>query len=325
VSPRREPAGAPVGGRFTTGGRAEADVTLAPERLTSSATWPADHHFPRYVARVDALTAFDDDDGTYTIGDDLHVDFSGLAASDRWIGPARTVLAQLHRAGFVGQAQAHCSDYLAGGTDNWVLRLTTPSGDLLDVDVRQDYSRSISVSVLVTCRGYTAHVEAHPHSTPSAVDRQQLTDAVRSVLTRRGVETSWDHLARAASKRPWQVGSMSVRNLTGGGRRLELHPRVRQDVFTVVEADAAGRVTDVTEAMSSDRRPFTATPTGMSAGDARTQALANLGRRIGLGGALIVPERTEQMLQGALNPAFAPDLAWLDTNIAAVQVRATTA
>ena len=88
----RQPEGTPAGGQFAATARTEPDVSLSPPAQLTSSDGIEGYQHPRHVARFDAITAFNDDDGTYTIGDDLNAQATGMLSS-RWIDSAGPLLA----------------------------------------------------------------------------------------------------------------------------------------------------------------------------------------------------------------------------------------
>jgi len=301
-------------GQFSVGALTEPDVQLtSPPRLTSSDGVP-DYQFPRNALRRDALTAFDDDGGTYTIGDDLHVRAGGLL-SHWWVDSARRMLAQLHRAGFAGQAKAYSEDGHWGREDEWVLRVELPSGAFLTAEVRTEASGNDNLGI--SCRGHLAGVPSGGDY--SGVDQEALDASVRRVLELHAIESTWESSVRAASAKPFDVGSILVRETDDGGMYLALEPYAGRAFSTLAFVDAQHQVTRVVEVFRGDHAAHWAaiTDTGASDPGQTSKAMANLGRRIGLGRGALVANQVHELLAGALDTASAPDLVWLNANLAA--------
>jgi hypothetical protein len=301
-------------GQFAVGARAEPEVRLtSPPRLTSS-DGVAGYQFPRDVKRRDALTAFDDDEGTYTIGDDLQVRTAGLL-THWWVDSARPMLAQLHRAGFAGQCMAYSGSGHLGDEGNWVLRVELPSGALLTAESREGLGGESSVEI--SCGWHQAG--APPAGQYKGVDQRALDASVRRVLELHAIESTWVSSVRAVSAKPFDVGSILVRETDNGGMYLALEPHAGRAFSTLVFVDAPRRVARVVEVPRDDHAAHLAAITGTGPGaPAQTaQAMANLGRRMGLGRGAPVANQVHGLLTGALATAGAPDLVWLDANLAA--------
>jgi hypothetical protein len=312
---KREPVG-PGGGRFAVDPHAEPDVQLAaaPSVHLTSSQGVDDYRFPHYAERRDALTAFDDEAGTYTIGEDLHLRTRGMLGR-YWVDSARPILAQLHRAGFAGDGEVYSTGGWPGDDSDWVLRVQVPSGALLTAEARTAMGSASNVGVL--CGWHRSGSEPDPAS-PWAVDQGALDAAVRHVLELNAIESRWTAIARSSSSKPYNVGSVSVHDLAGAAKYLSLEPHAGRAFSTLVTVDAAGDVQDVVEIGRYDRDATWAVISGAHAsapGESR-KAMANLGRRLGLGRGADVPDRVEQMLGSALHTASAPDLLWLEANLA---------
>lgn len=303
-------------GRFALDPKAPADVHLTTPATYRSSDEVDGFSFPARAARVDALTAFNDEDRTYTIGGDLNI--RTLSLRPDWVDTALPVLAQLHRAGFVGDADAYSCDgsYYGERTDQWILRLNTPSGTILDAEVDDRGARTrVNLSCAV---GHTVGVESAGPHIPVAQD--DLVAAIRKTLGLHAIEKGWESIAKSNSSTPFNVGPASVLEVPGGAHALSLHPRVRPDRTFLVVFDADGDFESIVEceqyndpdAVAALAQTYTPAP------GATTAAMATLGRRIGLGRSAAVVDQVHQMFEYAMSPAVSKDLQWLDANIAQV-------
>jgi hypothetical protein len=100
----RVPAGVSAGGQFAAQGRAEADVHLQPIARSADRTDADSWQWPASVPRREAVTAYDDEAGWATIGDELTVRWDPASASGEWVDAARRDLAALMHAGLTGVA-----------------------------------------------------------------------------------------------------------------------------------------------------------------------------------------------------------------------------
>ena len=301
-------------GQFSVGVRAEPDVQLTPPPRLTSSDGVADYQFPRDIERRDALTAFDDDEGTYTIGDDLQVRTTGVL-THWWVDSARPMLARLHRAGFAGNGEAYSGSGHPGDEGNWVLRVAVPSGALLTAECRESLAGDVNVGVL--CGWHRAG--APPAGQYKGVDQRALDASVRRVLELHAIESTWVPSVRAVSAKPFDVGSILARETDDGGMYLTIEPRAGRAVTALAFVDAQRKVTRVVEVPRDDHAAHLAAITGAVQGSPgqTSTAMANLGRRLGLGRGALVVDQVHGLLAGALDTASAPDLVWLNANLAA--------
>jgi len=299
----RQPAGAPVGGQFAATARTEAAVDLeAPGPLSyprscdrpDSDTW----QYPAGVARFDALTAYDDQAGTYTIGDDLHIK-APPGANTYWIGAARSPLAQMHRAGLTGHAAAYGTGWR--DEEGWRLDLSTPSGQHLAVETRSDHSYqailfSGQLSAVAESRDYTP------------ISQDTVDAAALRVVTAGALIHGWRTQVEAAvGDQAWKSRVVFVPSFQApdGPPAMTIRPQVGQ-VDTHVTFGPVGEVATIRESRGLDR----------DLGTPRELALANLGRRIGLPGGRRagVPAQVEAMLTVTGATDTHPDVIWLKAN-----------
>ena len=310
---RRQPAGVPIGGQFTTGLRAEPAVELTSEQVAvnvegtpspyprsadrpDAGTW----QYPVSVPRFDALTAYDDVAGTYTIGDDLHVR-APSGAPTYWIGTVRPLLAQLHRAGRTGNATAHGAGFR---DDGWHLELVTLSGRTLSVDVRSDPSHQGIHFVGQTSAGAGTY-------DGTLIPQDAVDAAALRVVTADALIATWrTQVVAAVGGKAWRTGLAFVPHSPNPTPTLTVRPQVGQ-VDTHVTFGPDGQVATIRESKGSD----------WDLGTPREFALANLGRRIGLTGGRRagVPARVESMLTATAATNTHPDVAWLKANQARAQ------
>lgn len=203
---KREPEGIPVGGQFATDRKAEPDVELTvSEPIVRSSDRPnADTwQHPRGVPRFDAITAYDDEASTATIGDDLHVHYFWNMSS-HWIDIARPILAQLHRAGVSGHLETYASSDSSGQPDlgEWRSAVHLPSGAKVYVGVSQHYRQEKFMHV--NDPGIAA-ATAPEYGDFGQADVDALVEqSVRASAMQR----SWGSASRAVSgpRRGWQSG-----------------------------------------------------------------------------------------------------------------------
>src|SRR5699024_5407637 len=128
---RQHPRG--KAGKFTTKAKAGAGVALE-----SPATYPTsdqrpdaqDYCYPPDKPRHLALTAYDDELGSYTLGDVLEVS-APLGARSSWIDEHLPVLSMLRAAGAHGHLDVSSPDALDGDGRRWEGRLSMPGGGWL--------------------------------------------------------------------------------------------------------------------------------------------------------------------------------------------------
>lgn len=139
---------------------------------------------PWGVARFDAITAYDDAAGTYTIGDDLHVRAPANAPS-YWIDTARPVLASLHRAGLTGGVRCQSAgNHYAGAREEWEFRTSPQAGDKVHVRVMDTLDRK---SVTIT-GAINRFVEAKDHR---PLEQSELDAAFEDVVRAGAVIDTW--------------------------------------------------------------------------------------------------------------------------------------
>lgn len=305
ASRARQPKGVPVGGQFSTGAHPENATSLTaaqpePTSYPRSADRPdADTwQFPGSVPRFDALTAYDDEAGTYTIGDDLHIE--ALSRHDRgWIDSARRELASLHRAGLTGDATAELP--LFDAPDNWRLKVTTPSGSDLYIYVEGDGERT-SISVVGAIHG---GVSASEYKT---TDQDALDVVVRRVVEAGALVDGWkQQVGGALGEEAWRGRHCHLAHYTPmeGPMSMTIRPSVGR-VDTVASFND-GQLVDLSERVDGGAR---------AASTDREQILADLGRRLEIKGGRRagVPAKVEEMLAAAADTAHHPDVLWVDAN-----------
>ena len=302
MSTTRQPAGIPVGGQFAVTTRPEPVVELEQGPLSyprsSDRPDPGVWQHPPGVARFDALTAYDDGNGEYTIGDDLHIT-APFGARSHWIDTARYPLTQLHRAGLTGHGVASGTGFR---DDRWHLDLVTPSGRTLHIEVEGDGRYQGIYFTGPPTVGAASH-----DGTPPGQD--DLDAAALRTVTDGALVDGWRTQVEAAvgPDKAWKSRAAFVmRPRTGDSPpTLTIRPQVGQ-VDTHVTFAPDGQIATIRESKGFTR----------DLGTPRELALANLGRRIGLAGGRRagVPAQVEQMLTatGAVNDH--PDVTWLKTN-----------
>ncbi|GMA25854.1 hypothetical protein GCM10025864_36130 [Luteimicrobium album] len=91
------------------------------------------------MPRAQAITAYDHDARTCTLGDDLHVIGSWSVRMDRWIDVNQPVLAKLRRCGIRGDLQVSMSaGHPDGPAREWHGSLTLPSRGPLAISASDD-------------------------------------------------------------------------------------------------------------------------------------------------------------------------------------------
>jgi len=201
----RNPAGAPTGGQFAGVDRPESDVELdapapARTRWERSADRPdADtYQWPTNVPRSQAITAYDHEARTCTLGDDLHVTGSWSVRMDRWIDVNQPMLAQLRRCGVRGELEVYSSDgHPDGPTREWHGSVTLPSGALLGI--------SVSAEGLGVSRG-SIH-EWAPTNRSDAETDPEVFAALEHVVKASALLGLWVDKVRPLVQRGWLASS----------------------------------------------------------------------------------------------------------------------
>ncbi len=180
----RHPSGTPTGGQFATTTRSEAPVALNPGPGSYSRSGDQPHtttwQWPTRVHRFDALTAYDDDAGTYTIGDDLHL----TGGSSRWMDHAREPLAGLHRAGLTGPATVFVNPI---HTECWNVDATTGAGTRWSFDIDHPDDRLI---ITVRLPGGSERTVVFEGGT---VNQPVLDDTVERAVREAAFAAQWRH------------------------------------------------------------------------------------------------------------------------------------
>lgn len=292
TNPNRVQSGVPDGGQFATGTRAEPDVALAAPATPASYARSADRpdadtwHHPGWVPRGDAITAYDDTVGTYTIGDTLHV-HAPFADDSYWVDYARPVLASLRRAGLSGTT----SCYETGGHDarydqEWQLQAPLlPDRGEVYFRVGKGVGRTF-----VSVRG---KVDRYVESTGTLaeLDQDELDSAVEDVVRAEALVDGWEkQLRRSGALRAYAVNrpSLSEDRDRPGVTEMRIRTSGMTDVVASIEG---GKVTGVRQVKAGTHQPEID----------REQAMATVGRAMGLTGGKRagVPGKVEAMLAAA--------------------------
>lgn len=258
---------------------------------------PANWQYPWGAPRFDAITAYDDVAGTYTIGDDLHVRAPGNAPS-HWIDTARPVLASLHRAGLTGEVRCQSEgDHYAGAREEWGLRTVLPgSKDAVYFRVNSSFGQT-GISV----RG---DVERFLEAKDFAdVDQDELDAAVEDVARAGALIDIWrQQVAASEATRGYAVSRPFYREARGepGAAQLVIDTSGLTDVVVTFKGGAVAGA----ESFKAGKPQ-----TGVD----REQAMAAVGRAMGLAGGKRagVPAKVEAMLAAAAETYCHPSVVSL--------------
>lgn len=305
----RAAAGTGDGGQFTVKARAEADVSLAaaaPPVLRSADRPDVDvWQHPRRAPRAQAITAYDDEAGWATIGDELTVRYPHSIRSD-WVDRAREQLAGLRAAGLVGDLIAHPHmepDQYGpfGGAETWDGEIVLPSGGKLRVfggpsDLYQ-HRQWVKIAGPSGNGWYTEAAKEYgglvqdevDHAVEEAVRAHALLDGWRRQVAGAGVPS------RHAFAR-----------VEDGQATLRIEPRGPATPDMLVRFEGAQAVEITSHRPGENARPY----------PDEERALADLGRRIGMRGGrkAKVPQRVRAMLEAAGDTDVHQDVVWLLAN-----------
>src|SRR5699024_12502851 len=207
---RQHPRG--KAGKFTTKAKAGAGVALE-----SPATYPTsdqrpdaqDYCYPQGKPRHLALTAYDDELGTYTLGDVLKVS-APLGARSSWIDEHLPVLSMLRAAGVHGHLDVSSSDALYGGR-RWEGRLSMPGGGWLSF-INED---SVDGMFAGSNGLWVSKGPASGQWVGIDEDPQSLHEGLAAVVRLASIEEDTFRRMRALSSKPTQVGSALVSGQIG--------------------------------------------------------------------------------------------------------------
>ncbi|MPV50070.1 hypothetical protein GCG21_08635 [Pseudactinotalea sp. HY160] len=296
----RQPAGTPTGGQFAQEELSPAGLSLQPPNsYASSADRPdsQEYAWPAGTPRHLALTAYDDDEGVYVLGDVLEVR-SPVSARKDWIDQHMPALVILRRAGVRGKLDVGATDYYGNGSQ-WSARLGMPAGGSIWFETSMDPTfPDESGGLLMGSINSSGNARLGRDWTAG-----DLHDAlVREVKT---VSLGLDarQRVRGLSDKSYQVRPARVQPLPGGRMRLAgLASKSGRD-FIIDFDPSSGQVED--PALEAGRGATT-TPEG--------DAWALMARHAGIRGGRNT--RAPQRLQEAVTRAITeindhPNVTWL--------------
>ena len=304
--PRAE-AGTTAGGQFTVKARTEADVTLpppdAPILRSADRPDPETWQHPRSAPRTEAITAYDDEAGWATIGDELTVRYPASRGA-RWIDHARAQFAALRAAGLVGQIVAAPRTEPYGIYDSprsWSGEMVLPSetrlivyGGPADLDQRRQSVKVAGPS------GNGWYVEAGADF--GELDQGEVDRAVEEAVRAHALLDRWRRQVVQAGVPSWHAFA----RVEDGRSTLRIEPRGPSvpDMLVRFEREQVVEI-------AVQRRGERPVPVPNE-----TDALVQMGRRIGLlgGRKAGVPDRLRSMLEAAACTDEHPDVVWLLAN-----------
>lgn len=285
---KRQPRGTTTGGQFAAESKSETDVSLADQRWDSSADRPdaQTYAFPRWRDRSVALTAYDHDKGTATIGDDLHITCASYSdAFSRWIDRDSTTLGSLRALGVRGDAQLH----LEGGNfayDRWSCTITTPEG--VEVKVSADDRRDTAY-VVSSGSGFEMDTSALYSLGADRSQRDVSRADIAADTARRGLALSSQvaAISQTVASRINDYAQSEGKRLEYYARREPIRPSVYaapgQVVLNLTSSDTSitlDRETgEIVRVSQYDRRTDTRTETTVD----DMEVWAKAGYRIGIG------------------------------------------
>ena len=300
-------AGTKDGGQFTATARPEADVTLSPPDapIPRSADRPdADTwQHPQSAARAAAITAYDDEAGWATIGDELTVRYPASHRS-AWVDRAREQLAGLRAAGLTGEMTTHprTDPYgYYGSPESWDGEMVLPSGaKLLVFGGPSDFDRRRQWVKVAGPSGNGWYAEAAQES--GRLDQAEVDHAVEEAVRAHALLDGWRRQVAHAGVPSWHA----LARVENGRSTLRIEPLgpTMPDMLVRFEGEQILEI-------AVQRRGERPVPVPNE-----TDALVQLGRRIGLlgGRKAGVPARLRSMLQAAARTDEHPDVIWLMAN-----------